>query len=106
MFSIRHSDGSGDDGAMTEDVSRQLNSLFDELGSADREHSDVAVVNEDSGWCISAHRDGRVVFEHLRDGGERHMIPVARQQVLDLWRRLIDGDIAGLMTEPWKRGYV
>jgi hypothetical protein len=79
--------------------------LYDELLVADREHGDVAVVHEDTGWGMSAHRDGRLVFEHLGEGGERHMVPVTKERVLQLWRRLIDGDIEGLKKEQWKPGY-
>lgn len=102
MYSVRHSDGSGTDDPPIE----SLGALYDELARADREHGDVAVVHDKTGWTISAHRDGRVVLEHLADGGERHMIPVPRDRVLELWRRLIAGDIDGLKTEPWKPGYV
>jgi hypothetical protein len=101
MFSVIHTDGSGDDGLSLE----MLSPLYDELLTADQEHGDVSVVNEDTGWCISAHRDGRVVFGHLGTGGDRHMIAVPRERVLELWRRLIDGDIDGLLAEPWKPGY-
>ncbi len=101
MFGIIHLDGSGDDGTSL-DV---LSPLYDELLTADFEHGDVAVVHEQSGWCISAHRDGRVVFGHLGEGGDRHMIPVTKEQVLILWRRLIDGDINDLLAEPWVTGY-
>jgi hypothetical protein len=102
MFSVIHTDGSGDENPPL----ASLSALYDELQSADREHGDVAVVHEDSGWSMSAHRDGRVVFEHLGKGMERHMIPVPKERVLELWRRLIDGDINGLLAESWKPGYV
>lgn len=101
MYSIVHTDGSGEDDPGLE----ALPALYDELQSADREHGDVAVVHEETGWSISAHRDGRVVFEQLGAGGERHMIPVPKSRVIELWSRLIDGDIDGLMNEPWKHGY-
>jgi hypothetical protein len=102
MFSVVHTDGSGEENPTVEGLSE----LYDELVSADREHGDVAVIHEDTGWSMSAHRDGRLVFEHLAMGGERHMIPVPKERVLDLWRRLINGDIDGLLAEPWKAGYV
>ncbi len=82
-----------------------LSALYDELLTADREHGDVSVTHDDSGWCMSAHRDGRVVFEHLDEGGERHMIPVQKELVLELWNRLIHGEIEGLLAEPWTPGY-
>lgn len=102
MFSMIHTDGSGDENPTLEGLS----ALYDELQSADREHGDVSVVHDDTGWSMSAHRDGRLVFEHLKNGGERHMIPVPKVRVLELWKRLIDSDIDGLLTEPWKPGYV
>ena len=101
MFNVMHSDGTGEINPSVE----SLSDLYDELLAADREHGDVSVVHEESGWCLSAHRDGRVVFEHLRDGGSRHMIPVAKESVIQLWRRLIEGDIEVLLSEPWKNGY-
>jgi len=103
MFNVMHTDGSGEANPPLESFS----DLYDELLSADREHGDVSVVHEDSGWCISAHRDGRAVFENLRDRvSPRHMIPVPKERVLQLWRRLIEGDIDGILAEPWKPGYV
>lgn len=102
MYGVIHSDGSGETNPPLESFSL----LYDELLSADREHGDVSVIHDDTGWSMSAHRDGRLVFEHLENGGERHMMPVSKVRVLELWERLIDGDIDGLLTEPWKPGYV
>jgi hypothetical protein len=82
-----------------------LSDLYDELHLSGIFDGDVSVTHQDSGWCMSAYRDGRLVFEHLGEGGERHMIPVAKERVLELWKRLIDGDIAGLLKEPWEPGY-
>lgn len=101
MHTIRHTDDSFD-----EDPSPQVfSALYDELETASVEHGDVSVVHEDSGWCISAHRDHRVVFAHLGDGGARHMIPVSKEKVLELWRKLIEGDIESIQSEPWRPGY-
>ncbi|WP_441287953.1 hypothetical protein ACSRUE_38715 [Sorangium sp. KYC3313] len=102
MFSIVHTDGSGEENPPLD----SLSDLYDELASVDREHGDVSVIHDASGWCMSAHRDGRLVFEHLREGGERHMMPVNKTRALELWRRLIDGDIDGLLAEAWRPGYI
>ena len=102
MFSVIHADGSGDENPPLE----SLSALYDELLRTDREHGDVAVVHDDSGWSLSAHRDGRLVFEHLSQGGQRHMLPVPKERVLELWKRLVFGDIQGVLAEPWKPGYV
>lgn len=104
MFNILHTDGSGE----VNPPVKKLSELYDELISADREHGDVSVVHEDSGWCMSAHLDGRLIFEQLGTRGKtaRHMFPVSKEHVLTYWKRLIDGDINGLLKEPWKPGYM
>ncbi len=103
MFGVIHSDGSGENNVPLEGLSK----LYDELSNADSEHGDVAVVNDDSGWCLSAHQDGRLVFERLgtRGATDRHMKKVSKEFVLELWKRLIQGDIEGLLSEDWKQGY-
>lgn len=103
MFGVIHTDGSGDNNPPIESLSH----LYDELITADREHGDVAVVHDDSGWCMSAHLDGRLVFERLGTRGKtaHYMMPVSKERVLELWKRLVDGDIDGLLNEPWKIGY-
>jgi len=101
MYGVMHADGSGEDNPPVE----SLSDLYDELLSTDDEHPDVSVIHDDSGWCVSAYRSGLLVFEHLGRGGERHMRNVPKERVLILWRRLIGGDIAGLLSEPWEEGY-
>jgi hypothetical protein len=104
MFGINHADGSSE---MNPPVER-LSDLYDELLSSTPEHGDVAVINQDNAWGISAHRDGRVVLENLALAGKdtpRHMIPVSKQRVLTLWRLLIDGKSDEILAEPWKTGY-
>ena len=67
----------------------------------------MSVIQDDTGWSMSAHRDGRVVFEHLGGNGTaRHMIPVSKERVLELWLRLVSGRIDDLLSEPWKPGYI
>ena len=102
MFSVMHTDGSGDDFSKDE----QLEDLYRELAGSDAEHGDVGVVDEETGWCVSAHRDGRVVLTELGKGNARHMLPVPEAQVLDLWKRFIAGGVQSIDREPWKDGYV
>ena len=94
-------DGTGDDNFPVE----KLSDLYDELFESGIVDGNVAVISDDTGWCISAHRNGAVIFEHLRDGGERHISSVPKARVIDLWNRLISGDIDGLFAEPWVPGY-
>ncbi|WP_395736906.1 hypothetical protein [Prosthecobacter sp.] len=101
MFGVTHMDGSGDDDPPVQ----SLDALYDELKLSGIMDGSVAVIHDDTGWCMSAHRDGRLVFEHLTKGGEMHMKPVRKEQVLELWQRLIEGNIGGLLSESWKSGY-
>jgi hypothetical protein len=103
MFGVIHMDASGDDNPPLE----SLPSLYDELYSTGIEDGSVAVINDESGWCLSASRDHRIRFEQIgAPGTARHMKPVSKDRVLELWRRLIAGDIDGLLAEPWKLGYM
>jgi hypothetical protein len=70
----------------------------------DTEHGSVAVTHE-SEWCMSVSRGGYVTFEHLEDGGERHMRDLSEAKVFELWSLLAVGDIATIQKEPWRPGY-
>jgi hypothetical protein len=101
MFSIFHRYGTWDENPPLD----ALSDLYDELQAVDPEHVDVSVVHDDSGWSMSAYQSGRLVFEHLEQGGECHMIPVSKDRVLELWRLLAAGDIDTIRKEPWRPGY-
>jgi len=105
MFTISHMDDSSERDASL----NSLSGLYDELYLSKILDGEVPVTNQDSGWCISAYRDGRIVFGNLKDPNveqsDRHMIPVPKERVLELWKRLIAGDIDSLLKEPWKPGY-
>src|SRR5262245_61575097 len=83
-----------------------LPSLLRELEerTEDTEHGAVAVSHE-SEWSMSVSRGGHVVFEHLHDGGERHMRDVPSAKIIDLWSRLALGDIASIEAESWSPGH-
>ena len=83
-----------------------LPNLYDELVSSGIFDGEVSVTNQDNGWCLSAHRDGRLFLEHLGEGRECHMIPVSKERVVELWKRLIEGDMDFLQKESWKLGYL
>ncbi len=103
MFSMGHVY----DNDIPDDLSESgLSALYDELIGADQEHGDVSVTDEETGWYISAHRDGRVVMENLNDEGPaKHLHPVTKAFVLDLWSLLLAGDYASLHAHPWQAGY-
>lgn len=102
MITTRRIDDSGEDNPSKESFS----DLYDELESSDQEHGDVSLTDEDSGWCVSAHRDDRVVLVNLlEDDGGRFMHPVTKNKVLELWGMLADGEIEELLSQDWHDGY-
>lgn len=102
MHGVLHMDASGEDDLPVE----KFPQLYDELFDSGILDGSVSVINDDNGWCISAHRDGRVVFEHLEEGSKpRHMIPVEKEKVIQLWAALIAWDVSILESEPWRDGY-
>lgn len=102
MFTITHMDKSDEEDPKLGDLSR----LYDELENSGIIDGDVCVIDQNTGWCMSAHRDGRLVLEHLGEGGERHMIPVNKQVVIELWEMLINGRLHDVLKHPWKSGYL
>jgi hypothetical protein len=103
IFGVLHMDGSGENDPPIE----SLSALYDELLLADIEHPDVSVIHDESGWCLSAYRDGGLIFGQLgASNTERHLTGVSKQRVLELWKLLINGQIELLLTEPWKSGYM
>jgi hypothetical protein len=84
----------------------RLKALLKELDDRqeDTEHGSVALTHE-SEWCLSVSRGGYVIFEHLKDGGERHMTSISPEEVLRMWRLLAAGNIAELERLPWIPGY-
>jgi hypothetical protein len=92
MHGVTHMNGSGEDDYPSE----RLPELYDELHSSGIYDGNVAVMNDDTGWCLSAHRDGRVVFERLGDRNERHMIPVSKDRTVALWHPSLMGILKAL----------
>ena len=94
-------------GAMEKDPPLSaLPALLRELDNRpeDTEHGSVALSHE-SEWCLTVSREGYVIFEHLENGGERHMRGVSETKIIELWSRLAQGDIASIECEPWTLGY-
>jgi hypothetical protein len=94
-------------GAMDRDPPlEQLPMLLAELDKRpeDTEHGSVALTHE-SEWCLSVARGGYVVFEHLENGGERHMNSVSPEDIIRMWNLLAVGRIADLEAMAWAPGY-
>ncbi len=78
--------------------------LYDELCSADSEHSDVSVTHE-SEWSLAVYKSGFVVLENLEDGDPLHAGPLDRETVLELMRAVAEGRIADAQAHSWTDGY-
>ncbi|MDE1716389.1 hypothetical protein PWG14_28375 [Chromobacterium amazonense] len=101
-FTVTHRYGCMDRDPPISDLPRLLDELLDR--PEDVEHGAVAVTHE-SEWSISVARGGYVLFEHLENGGERHMLEVQDEDILRMWQLLAAGEIAELELFPWKPGY-
>lgn len=78
--------------------------ILSELDHSDAEHPDAWLTHE-SGWTLSAHESGVLVWENVESGASpRHMRGVPRERILDLWIRLAAGLLAELEQEPWRAG--
>ena len=102
MYGVIHMDGSGD----TNPPIASLPELYDELLLSGIFDGNVSVINDESGWAVSAHRDGRLVFEHLGgEGSPQHMKSVPKERVVELWKLLIAGDLDAIRSDLWIPGY-
>ena len=91
----------GDESLPTFDRMREV---LAELDDDDDEHPCVSLTHE-SEWSLGAFPGGLVVWENLEAGEPRHMNKVARERVLELWRKLADGRLSEIEAEPWLPGY-
>jgi hypothetical protein len=94
-------------GAAHHDVNDEaIDRILAELdGPLDDEHPDVSIVHE-TGWGLSAFQSGLLIWENVEDDDEpRHMRPVPRAVVRDLFRLVAAGDLDALEAEPWQPGY-
>lgn len=99
-YGIRHLDGSSDDDAPIS----SFESLYDELRNADGEHADVAVIDDDTGWCLTAYASGLVLLESLADGTAAHLRGLDKKQVIELWTHLARGSMDEVRKWPWQDG--
>ena len=78
--------------------------ILSELDHSDAEHPDAWLTHE-SGWTLSAHESGLLVWENGEsDTSPRHILGVPRERVLDLWTKLAAGLIPEIEQEPWRAG--
>jgi hypothetical protein len=98
---IRHAFGAEEDDPAKDTLVR----LIGELDTSDAEHGAVSISTE-SGWTLSAHRDGSVVWENVeRDDEPRHMQGQARDRMVSLFAAVADGHLQSVEEQPWRYGY-
>jgi hypothetical protein len=94
MTTLIHIDGSGSDLSHVD----ELNELYAELVKSDVEHGKVSVIDDDSAWCISVHRNGLVILENLNNAGAMNLQNVSREDVVHILRQLIDSQIDSIRS--------
>ncbi|MDB6017528.1 MAG: hypothetical protein JWR19_2017 [Pedosphaera sp.] len=82
----------------------RIREILAELDESDPEHPDAWLTHE-SGWTLSAHEIGLVVWENLESSDEpRHQVGISREKALELWLKLSRGEVAAIHQEPWRPG--
>lgn len=100
-FTITHMTGSMERDSQLD----ALPKLLSELTSSAKEHPDVALTHE-TGWCLSAMSNGTLVWENVEfDSKPRHLKAVPPAKILTLWKKLANGDLEAIESEPWQEGY-
>jgi hypothetical protein len=78
-----------------------LPALVAELDQADAEHPDVTVQHE-SGWALSAYRDGRVIWGNVEaDADVGQITGVSRAEMVELFTHLVNGDVDAVASRSW-----
>ncbi len=74
-----------------------------EIDSA--EHPDVSLVHDATGWTLTVFPSGIVTFENLEDddGAPQYLAQVSRDEALQLWLALAEGNIAAVQSRPWQQ---
>ena len=85
------------------DALRALLASLDEPAAREADHPDVALIHDPSGWSISVFPSGTVTLENLEaeDGSPLYMNAVSRQEALQLWLELAQGEIECVRDRPW-----
>jgi hypothetical protein len=81
-----------------------MRALLEQLDLEDEEHTNVSLTHE-SEWCLGAYEGGLLVWENLESGEPRHMYPIERERVLELWLALSEGQLETVEKEAWLPGY-
>lgn len=83
---------------------REIIAQLDHTGSTDKDHPDISLVHDESGWSLSLFPSGIVLWENLdeEDAAPRYIQSASRGKAHELWIKLSRGDLAAIETEPWE----
>jgi len=62
------------------------------------------MATHDTGWTLSVFESGLVIWDNLDCGEPRHQVGISRQKALELWLKLLRGEIEAIEQEPWRPG--
>lgn len=82
---------------------RSLLATLDQPESFDKDHPDVSLIHDPSGWSISVFPSGIVVMDNLdaKDRPPAYLKDLKRDEILQLWIELSEGRIDALRARPW-----
>ena len=84
---------------------RDLVALLDEPEFLDKEHPDLSLIHDASGWSLTLFPSGNVVWENLDDeAGAATLTGVSRNRAYELWLMLSRGEIEQLKRQGWRAG--
>jgi hypothetical protein len=90
-------------GEMEPASTEALPGLIAELDNADGEHTDVSIEDE-SGWALSAYATGLVIWENVEGdaGTEQQMTDVSRDEMVEMFTEIANGNIEAVASRPWE----
>ena len=90
-------------GEMEPATAEAMPALIAELDNADVEHTDVSISDE-SGWGLSAYATGLVIWENVEGdaGTEQQMTDVSREEMVEMFTEIANGNIEAVASRPWE----
>jgi len=85
----------------------QMRRFLDTSDIVDEEHNEVWLTHDQTSWTLSCFRNSKIVFYQISDEYEykpRHLTNVSRDKMLELWKKLANGQFEDLEKETWKLG--
>lgn len=82
----------------------QIRKMISDMSTKDREHPD-AWMTHDSGWTLTLHEQGLIIWGNPDEGREdRHIVTIDPNLIEELLLLLSAGKISQIEEYPWKPG--